>query len=513
MNAQARFARRLAAVLLLIAGITLALAQPGGTANPARAQPSAAAPVYLIPLKGAVGPASASFLRRGFEQARQAGAQLIVLEMDTPGGLDPSMRQIIQDILASPVPVLSYVYPGGARAASAGTYILYASHLAAMAPGTNLGAASPVRLGIGGPEREDRGQRGERPVRAVPASEGAASAASAPGGAASDRKDDSLSTLERKQLHDAAAYIRGLAQLRGRNAEWAERAVREAVSLSADEAAAQRVVDLIAPDVPALLRAVDGRAVVAAGASRTLRTAQASVVELEPDWRYRLLAVLTEPSVALILMMIGIYGLIFEFSTPGMVLPGVAGAICLLLALFALQMLPINYAGLALIALGIGCMVAEAFLPSFGALGLGGIVAFALGAVMLIDTDIPGFGVPLWLIGTLSLAAAALSFGVSAAAVRARRQPAVIADTRVVGNAGRIIDEGWAEVQGERWRVRSAAPLQTGQAVRVTGRLGLVLDVEPADTAADAANPAPAAEPSPARPPPPSPTPPQGDRP
>lgn len=519
MNAQASFARRLAAVLLLIVGMTLALAQPGGTADRERAQPAAAAPVYLIPLKGAVGPASASFVRRGFEQARQAGAQLIVLEMDTPGGLDPSMRQIIQDILASPVPVLGYVYPGGARAASAGTYILYASHLAAMAPGTNLGAASPVRLGIGGPERErerelERRQRAERPADRGPASAGAASA---PAGAASDRKDkdgkedDRLDTLERKQLHDAAAYIRGLAQLRGRNAEWAERAVREAVSLSADEAAAQRVVDLIAPDVPALLRAVDGRAVVAAGASRTLRTAQASVVELEPDWRYRLLAVLTEPSVALILMMIGIYGLIFEFSTPGMVLPGVAGAICLLLALFALQMLPINYAGLALIALGIGCMVAEAFLPSFGALGLGGIVAFALGAVMLIDTDIPGFGVPLWMIGTLSLAAAALSFGVSAAAVRARRQPAVIADTRVVGNAGRIIDDGWAEVQGERWRVRSAAPLQTGQAVRVTGRQGLVLDVEPADGVP--------MDESPARPPPPSstsptsPTSPQGDRP
>lgn len=504
MNAQASFARRLAAVLLLIVGMTLALAQPGGTPDRARAQTGAAAPVYLIPLKGAVGPASASFVRRGFEQARQAGAQLIVLEMDTPGGLDPSMRQIIQDILASPVPVLGYVYPGGARAASAGTYILYASHLAAMAPGTNLGAASPVRLGIGGPERRERAERTERAADGRPASEGAASA---PGRAASDRKDDGLDTLERKQLHDAAAYIRGLAQLRGRNAEWAERAVREAVSLSADEAAAQRVVDLIAPDVPALLRAVDGRAVVAAGASRTLRTAQASVIELEPDWRYRLLAVLTEPSVALILMMIGIYGLIFEFSTPGMVLPGVAGAICLLLALFALQMLPINYAGLALIALGIGCMVAEAFLPSFGALGLGGIVAFALGAVMLIDTDIPGFGVPLWMIGTLSLAAAALSFGVSAAAVRARRQPAVIADTRVVGNAGRIIDEGWAEVQGERWRVRSAAPLRTGQAVRVTGRQGLVLDVEPADSLPT--------DESPARPPPSptSPTSPQGDRP
>lgn len=427
---------------------------------PALAQ-SGAAPVYVVPVEGAIGPASARFVQRAVARAQSAGAQLIVLKMDTPGGLDPSMRTIVQQILTSPVPVVTYVHPGGARAASAGTFILYASHLAAMTPGTNLGAASPVRIGLGGPERSEK--RG---------------AASDAGASAPPVQGD---VLERKQLHDAAAYIRGLAQLRGRNAEWAERAVREAVSLSAEEALAQRVVDLVANDVPALLRAVDGRTITVAGAQRTLRTATAPMVNVEPDWRYQLLAVLTEPSVALILMMIGIYGLIFEFSTPGMVLPGVAGAICLLLGLFALQMLPVNYAGLALLALGIGCMVAEAYLPSFGVLGLGGIVAFALGAIMLIDTDVPGYGVPLWLVATLTVGAAALSFGISAAALQARRRPDVIRQTRLVGNSGRMLDAQWAEVQGERWRVSGTTPLREGDAVRVIGREGLVLRVEPMD--------------------------------
>lgn len=442
----------LLSVLALLARPAPALGQAG------------TAPVYVVPVDGAIGPASSHFVQRALEKAQGAGAQLIVLEMDTPGGLEPSMRRIVRQILSSPVPVATYVHPGGARAASAGTFILYASHLAAMTPGTNLGAASPVRIGLGGPERQERSEARDA------ASDAGASAPRVPG-----------DVLERKQLHDAAAYIRGLAQLRGRNAEWAERAVREAVSLSAEEALAQRVIDLVANDVPALLRAVDGRTVAVAGAQRMLRTATAPVVTVEPDWRYQLLAVLTEPSVALILMMIGIYGLIFEFSTPGMVLPGVAGAICLLLGLFALQMLPVNYAGLALIALGIGCMVAEAFLPSFGVLGLGGIVAFALGAVMLIDTDVPGYGVPLWLIATLTVGAAALSFGISAAALQARRRPAVIRETRLVGDKGRMLDAQWAEVQGERWRVSGTAPLREGDAVRVIGREGLVLRVEPVD--------------------------------
>jgi len=456
----------LSLVLLTVSG---ALAQTVQTApsDPAASLTSAsAAPVYVVPVQGAIGPASASFAVRAIERARKQGAQLIVLEMDTPGGLDRSMRDIIQAILASPVPVATYVYPGGARAASAGTYILYASHVAAMAPGTNLGAASPVAIGIGGPKPE-----------AAPAPAPASSPASAPAG------ED---TMTRKQMHDASAYIRGLAQLRHRNAEWGERAVREAVSLSADEAVAQKVADLVAPDLPALLRQLDGRKIEAAGATRTLHTAGAPIVTLEPDWRSRLLAVITDPSVALILMMIGIYGLIFEFSTPGMVVPGIAGAICLLLGLFALQMLPINFAGLALIAFGVGCMVAEVFLPTFGAVGVGGIIAFAFGAVMLIDTDVPGFGVPLSLIAALSGISAVFLFGMSALLLRARRRPVVSGADTLVGSVGVVVadttdpaapTDGWAMVRGEQWRIRSNLPLARGQSVRVTGRHGLVLDV------------------------------------
>ncbi|CAG2148498.1 NfeD family protein [Cupriavidus numazuensis] len=443
---------------LLLAGFALAVLAAAPT-TPVPAGPTAGtAPVYVIPLKGAIGPASASFVLRGMERAREGGAQLVVLEMDTPGGLDLSMRGIIQAILASPVPVASYVFPGGARAASAGTYILYASHIAAMAPGTNLGAASPVQIGIGGPQKPE----------AAPAS----SPASEP--AAQD-------TMTRKQMHDASAYIRGLAQLRGRNADWAERAVREAVSLSASEAAAQRVVDMVATDLPDLLRKVNGKRITAAGAERVLQTDHATVVTLEPDWRSRFLAVITEPSVALLLMMIGIYGLIFEFSTPGMVVPGVAGAICLLIGLFALQMLPVNYAGLALIALGIGCMVAELFLPSFGTLGVGGIVAFAFGAVMLIDTDVPGFGVPIGLIAALSAVSALFLFGMSALLLRARRRPVVSGADTLVGSHGEVLDdlqdEGWAMVRGEQWRIRSTRPLARGTPVIVTARQGLLLDV------------------------------------
>ncbi|AQV95164.1 serine protease [Cupriavidus necator] len=454
---------------LALACCALAFGATGASAPSATAIGTATAPVYVIPLKGAVGPASASFILRGLERAGEAGAQLVVLEMDTPGGLDASMREIIQAILASPVPVASYVYPGGARAASAGTYILYASHIAAMAPGTNLGAATPVQVGIGGPQKPE----------ALPGAKPASAPASEPAGG---------DTMARKQMHDASAYIRGLAQLRGRNAEWAERAVRESVSLSADEALAQHVVDLVAADLPALLREVEGRKLTAAGGKASvLRTANAPVVTLEPDWRSRFLAVITEPSVALLLMMIGIYGLIFEFSTPGMVVPGIGGAICLLVALFALHMLPVSYAGLALVALGIGCMVAELFLPTFGALGVGGIIAFAFGAVMLIDTDVPGFGVPLPMVAAMSALSAIFIFGMSAMLVRARRRPVVSGADTLVGMRGEMLDdlhdEGWASVRGETWRVRSASPLPRGTPVLVTARDGLVLEVTAAGNA------------------------------
>ncbi|QSN63650.1 nodulation protein NfeD [Caballeronia sp. M1242] len=418
----------------------------------------AAVPVVVIPLTGAVGPASADFVVRSLARAADERAQLAVLRIDTPGGLDLSMRAIIQAILASPVPVAAYIAPSGARAASAGTYIVYAAHLAAMAPGTNLGAATPIQLGGGAAERAASG-----------AAEGA-------------------STETRKQVHDAAAYIRGLAQLRGRNAQWAERAVREAVALSANEALAQKVIDLTATDIPDLLAKLDGHRVHTAQGERVLTTREASVVAFQPDWRNRFLAAITDPSVALILMMIGMYGLFFEFANPGYVLPGVAGAICLLVGLFALQLLPVSYVGLGLLMLGIGCLVAEAFLPTFGTLGVGGIVAFAIGALMLVDTDVPGFGVPPGLVAALALFSAVFVFAVSGLALKARRRPVVSGGEAMLGSIGVMLEGGegvgWARVQGERWRVRPASPAalpEQGARVRVTARDGLTLTVEPFD--------------------------------
>ena len=372
--------------------------------------------VMVLPLTGVIGPASSDFVERGLARAAADGAQLAVLQIDTPGGLDTSMRDIIKAILASPVPVATFVAPSGARAASAGTYILYASHIAAMAPGTNLGAATPINVGMPGSAPSPAPKSGKEP---------AADKGETP------TPGDDAATLARKQVHDAAAYIRGLAQLRGHNAEWGERSVREAVSLSADEA-------------------------------------------------------LAHPSVALILMMIGVYGLFFEFSNPGFVLPGIVGAIALLLGLFALHMLPVNYAGLALILLGIGFMVAEVFIGSFGALGVGGIIAFVIGAVLLIDTDVPAFGIPWSLIAALTLVTGGFIFFVSGAALKARRRPVVTGSEGLVGSGGLVLDDfagdGWARVQSEQWRVRSAVPLKRGQSVRVTGRDGLVLTVVPADS-------------------------------
>jgi membrane-bound serine protease (ClpP class) len=456
--------------------LTLALASLGFAAEKTAA-PSRS--VHVLPVTGPIGPATADFILRGIARAQEEGAELVVLQIDTPGGLDDSMRDIIKGILSSRVPVATFVAPSGARAASAGTYILYASPVAAMAPGTNLGAATPVAIGGEPPTSRDP----FKPAAPEKDKEKEKDAAPLP---LPDKGRES--TMTRKQVHDAAAYIRSLAALHGRNAEWAERAVRESVSLSADEALKEKVIDLVASDVPDLLAKLDGRKVKTAAGERPLSTAGATLVMQEPDWRTRFLSVITHPSIALILMMIGVYGLMFEFMNPGMVLPGVVGAIALLIGLFALALLPVSYAGLALVLLGLSFMVAEVFLPSYGSLGIGGVIAFVVGALMLVDTDVPGFGIPLSLIVTLAVTSLAFILAVGAAALKARHRPVVSGREQLIGSTGTMLDdsdaEGWARVQGEQWRVRSPVPLRRGQPVRVTSREGLVLNVTPLDSGA-----------------------------
>lgn len=435
--------------MLLLCWISGAAAQPGE-------------PVVVLTQSGAIGPASADYLHRGIEHAAKVGAQLIVLRMDTPGGLDLSMRDIIRDILASPVPVATYVAPKGARAASAGTYILYASHIAAMAPATNLGAATPVNLA--GPadtdERKPRRDKNSRDAQEAPSGD---------------------QTMMHKQVNDSAAYIRGLAQLRGRNAEWAERAVREAVSLSAREALKLKVIDVIADDLPQLLKQIDARGVSAAGRDTILHTAGAPIVQRDPDWRTEFLALITNPAIAYLLLLIGVYGLVFEFMNPGFALPGVAGGIFLLLGLFALQLLPVNYAGLALMALGVGLFVTEFLTGGTVVLGAGGVIAFVAGSIMLIDTDAVGFTLPLALIGIVAALGAGGLLVVVRLALAARKRPVVSGREQLLGATGVVLandGEPYARIEGERWKVRSAAALKPGERVRVTRIDGLVLDVD-----------------------------------
>jgi len=457
---------RAVTLLLLLGSANLQAAEqpPAQTTQAPRA-------VWVVALDGAITPAAAAYVHGALRRASEQHVAVVVLRMDTPGGLDTAMRDIIRDILASPVPVATFVAPNGARAASAGTYILYASHVAAMSPATTLGAATPVQIG-GTPE----------PPAAKPAAEPAAKPGDH-GPEATKPPPMPEDALAAKQVSDAAAYIRSLAQLRGRNAEWAERAVREAASLSANEALSQKVVDVIADDVADLMRKIDGR-VVAVGATQVrLATAGARIESIEPDWRTRLLSVIANPNVALILMMLGTYGLIFELANPGTGVPGVVGAICLILALFAFQSLPVNYAGLALLLLGLGLLAAEFFLPSFGVLGIGGIAAFIFGGVLLFDRDTSGAGVSMQLLVGFAVVSACFLLFVLSMAMRARRRPIVSGREELIGSEGELIEvddrEGYAQVHGERWRVLSDAPLAPGQRIRVTAVHGLTLHVSP----------------------------------
>lgn len=446
----------------------------GVTAGQVQEQPQNAAPLVLVgAVEGAIGPATERHVGKLLGEAEVRRAEMLVLRLDTPGGLTESTREIIQAILASPVPVIGWVAPSGAHAASAGTYILYATHLAAMAPATNLGAATPVRMG----DMPGGKPGGDAPEEPPVAEEEAGDADPAPPLSGAD-------AMTRKITNDAVAFIRGLAELRDRNADWAEKAVREAASLSASAAVERGVVEFVAGDLETLLAGADGRTVALPGGDRVLDLDGAVVETIEPGAITRLLGVLSNPNIALVLMMIGVYGIIFEFVTPGTLGPGIIGAISLALGLYSLNLLPLDYAGLGLIVLGVALMVAEAFSPSFGVLGLGGLAAFVIGSAMLIDTDIPAYQVSWWLIGAIAAISGVVLILLVGIAWRAyRHAPAGVAP--VIGSPAEVLDwtagmgHVWAE--GERWRATGPADLGRGERVRVAALDGLTLRVERGD--------------------------------
>ncbi|MFP4157780.1 MAG: NfeD family protein [Opitutales bacterium] len=434
-------------------------------------------PVVLLEVEGPVGPAVDDFLGRTFERAQEMESPAIIIRMDTPGGLDTSMRAIIRKILDSPIPVAVYIAPEGARGASAGTYILYAAHIAAMAPATSVGAATPVQMG-GAPGGDEA--RSETDAEAANDNTNQTEEADEEGEASAD---SSSQAMRRKVVNDAVSYIRGLAELRGRNADWAEEAVRQGVTLTSSEALERDVVDFRVPDVETLLAEMDGVTVEVDNRDWVLKTAGRTVQNIEPDWRTKVLSVITNPNVAYILMLLGIYGIILEFSNPGSLVPGISGAICLLLALFALHLLPVNYAGVALILLGILLMIAEAFAPSFGALGIGGVIAFAFGSILLIDTDAPGFELNIFVIIGVTLASAFVFIVVVAMAMRAWQRPVVSGSEGIVGSEATALEdfsaEGRVRLKGELWKARTQTPLHEGDRVKVTQLGGLTVSVEP----------------------------------
>jgi membrane-bound serine protease (ClpP class) len=448
-----------AVAALLMAAMPTAASSPPTTALQT---PAAGNTAVVLEIRDAIGPATSRYFIQTLQQAQRRGAAMVIMELDTPGGLDTAMRDMIQAVLASPIPVVVFVAPSGARAASAGTYLLYASHVAAMAPATNLGAATPVQL-IGSDALP--GGKADKSTNATP-----------------------TDAHELKATNDAVAYIRGLAELRHRNADWAESAVRLAASVSASEALKLHVIDLIAPDLSALLIALDGRAVQTAGGVRTLATQHLAIERVSADWRTQLLAVLTNPNVAYLLMLIGIYGLLLEGYSPGAVLPGVTGAICLLLALYSFQILSVNYAGLALILLGVALIVAEGFIGSFGALGVGGVVAFVIGSIMLLDRGVPGFAIARPLIAAMGFIGALLAIAIVSYAVRARTRPVVTGvDLLLTETAVAVADfeqTGLVRVHGELWRAVTRVPIRSGEALRIVHIDGLTLQVIPKQSSA-----------------------------
>jgi membrane-bound serine protease (ClpP class) len=446
---------RLRAALVLLPVLATILA---AMATPFAAPASAARRAVVLDVDGAIGPAMADYIVRELGAATPAEVGIVVLRMNTPGGLDTSMRQIISAILASPVPVATFVAPSGARAASAGTYIAYASAIAAMAPGTNIGAATPVQLGGG---------------------------SLLPGGTSDQKqqgKETSADTETRKIVNDAVAYIKSLATLNNRNADWAADAVRSAVSVPATDALSLHVIDVIANDVPDLLRQIDGKTVTVNGKPVVLATAGLSVVDVPQDWRTELLGIVTNPDVAFILMLVGVYGIILEFFNPGAVAPGLIGTISLLVALYALAFIPINYAGAALVVVGIGLMIAEVHIGAFGALGIGGIAAFVIGALLMFPARASGFAPSAAIVIGAAIASAGLILVALGALLRSRLRPVVTGGEALIGAEGEAVSwdgqEGRVRVAGEIWRARADTPLAAGTPIKVVKRDGLVLRVQ-----------------------------------
>ena len=426
-------------------------------------------PALMIEIDGAIGPATSRHLKEALTTAAERRAEVVILRLNTPGGLATSMREIITDVLGSSVPVIGFVAPSGAHAASAGTYLLFATHIAAMAPGTNLGAATPVQ--IGGPLP---GLPGSTPDKDSKDKDG------------KDKKGDAQQpglkdAMAAKATNDAVALIRSLAELRGRNADWAEKAVREAASLSATAALQMNVIDLVARNPTELLQTIDGRTVeLTGGDKRQLATKGLTIEQLDPGWLIRLLSVITDPNVAFVLLMVGIYGLIFEFSNPGAIAPGVVGTICLLLGLYALNMLPISYAGLALLLLGITFLVVEIFNPTI-VLGLGGLAAFLLGAAMLFKIEGPGYRLSWTVIVITAAMIFSLTVFVLGSLWRARKGPARVGAQAMRGLPAEVLDwsgsEGHVFAHGERWQAHGAEVLAPGETVEVADIKDLTLVV------------------------------------
>ena len=447
-----------------------------------------------LELEGALGVAKAEYIINGIEEAAERNADLVILQMDTPGGLVEPMRDIVQTILNSDVPVVTYVSPGGARADSAGTYILLASHVAAMAPTTHLGAATPVSMIGGEPDNEDQRSPFRLPTDDAEDDQPEASGEEPDEAEADQSADDETedapapgTAMERKVLNDSIAYIRGLAERHGRNVDWAEKAVRDAATLTSEEALEQNVIDVISVSQTALLADIDGFEVrMTDDEIVTLKTASLAVEVLEPSWRTKFLSTIANPQIALLLLLVGVYGLLFEGYNPGAIVPGVAGVVCLLLAAYALQVIPVNYAGLALIIVGVILIIAEAFVPSFGALGLGGIVAFIVGSIIMFDSDIPGFGISIPFVVSFAIVSGLALLWLVSFLIRLQRRGAVSGEESIIGGIGVAMEsftgQGKIWLEGESWRAESNVPIEKDQEVLVTAIDGLVLKVEPART-------------------------------